>query len=312
MNALPPADRPEHERTSTRPVDLTLARSRLGRVGVWLQALGALPAEREREFVAQIEELGYATLWVNEYQREALTHAALVLSASTRLTVATGIASIWAREPETTAIAANTLAEAYDARFVLGLGIGHARFVERYRDPLGTTREYLGRMQAVASSGPQPVTPVPWVLAALRPKMLEIAATMADGSHPYFVPPDHTRFARDLLGPEPLLCPELAVVLDSDPATARATARAHMDIYLTLPNYLNNLRSLGFSDADFTGGGSNRLVDAIVAWGDTDAIKGRIEEHLAAGADHVCIQPLSRDGRLQLDELVMLAPILAD
>ena len=297
-----------------RGVDLDVARARLGRVGAWLGPLGRLPASRERDVAQQLEGLGYPSLWITE-SKEIFAHAGLVLGATERMTIASGIANVWAREPETLASGADTLNDAYDGRFVLGIGIGHAKMVARYDKPLATMRDYLDRMSAWVAERPAPSAPVPWLIAALRPKMLELAATKAQGSHPYFVPVEHTSAARAALGPDAVLAPELAVVLDTDPITARATARRYMALYLGLPNYTNNLRALGYTDEDLADGGSDRLVDAVIAWGDADSIKRRVDEHLAAGADHVCVQPLDysepTDGRfVQLEHLTELAPAL--
>jgi probable F420-dependent oxidoreductase len=297
--------------TTARNIDLTAVRTRIGRIGVWLGSpLGALPASQERDHVQQIEELGYSTLWLTEFEKEAFAHSGLVLGATRTLTVATGIANVWLREPETAALGANALAEAYDGRFVLGVGIGHARFMKRYNRPLETMRDYLDRMITADLPGPAPAEPAPWVVAALRPKMLELAATRAQGSHPYFVPPEHTALAREALGGDPVLAPEVTVVLDTDPGRARTTARAFMHMYLELPNYRNNLLALGYGESDLAGGGSDRLVDALIAWGDAGRIKRRLDEHFAGGADHVCIQPLTADGRFPLRELTELAPAL--
>jgi probable F420-dependent oxidoreductase len=293
-----------------RAVDLSRARSRIGRVGVWLSALGPLSARAEREEVQRIEALGYPSLWITETQKEAFAHAGLVLASTESLTVATGIANIWARAPETAVSGANALADAYDGRFILGIGIGHSRFNAAYRRPLATTRDYLDRMLSASGDGPQPESPVPWLVAALRPQMLELAATRAQGSHPYLVPPEHAVIARAALGPDALLAPELAVVLDADPDSARTTARAFLALYLTLPNYTNNLLALGYSEDDLSHGGSDRLVDGVVAWGDESSIRRRVEEHLAAGADHVGIQPLTTGGRFPSRELEELAPAL--
>jgi probable F420-dependent oxidoreductase len=293
-----------------RGVDLAALRRRLGRIGVWFGALGPLPVAREREIVSQIESLGYPTLWITEFQKEAFAHAGLVLAATSRLTVATGIANVWAREPDTLVAGAGTLADAYDGRFVLGVGIGHAKFVGRYEQPLSTMTNYLAGMHAAKYGGAAPESPVPWLIAALRPKMLELARTQTQGSHPYFVPVEHTALARETLGPDLVLAPELAVVLDTDPESARATARRHTKLYLGLPNYVNNLRSLGWSEDDLAGTGSDRLVDAIVAWGDVDAIKRRVEEHLAAGADHVCIQAIDYRSDVAVRTISELAPVL--
>ncbi|HEY2042041.1 MAG TPA: LLM class F420-dependent oxidoreductase [Jatrophihabitans sp.] len=293
-------------------LDLAALRTRLGRVGVWSSAIGRLSATQERTAAARIEQLGYSTLWITESSKEAFAHAALVLGATGSMTIATGIANVWAREPETAVSGANALAEAYDGRFVLGIGIGHAKLVKRYDKPLTVMAGYLERMRDTTYSAPAPATPVPWLVAALRPKMLELAATRAHGSHPYFVPVEHTATARAALGPNSLLAPEVAVVLDPDPSTARATARRYMQPYLGLPNYTNNLRALGFDDDDLAGSGSDRLVDAIVAWGTVDAIERRVREHLDAGADHVCIQPLDSTGGVGMEQLTELAPALLE
>jgi probable F420-dependent oxidoreductase len=170
-------------------------------------------------------------------------------------------------------------------------------------------RAYLDAMDATEYEGPLP-EPAPRVLAALRPKMLELAAQRTQGAHPYFVTPEHTARAREVLGPEPLLAPEQAVVLDTDPARARQTARRYMALYLGLPNYLNNIRELGWNEKDFANGGSDALVDAIVAWGDPQAIAERVRAHHDAGADHVCIQPLADTPREMLEHLRVLAPLL--
>ena len=293
-----------------RGVDIGATRAQLGPVGVWFGALGRLPAAREREIVAQLEELGYPTVWITEFNKDAFAHAGIVLAASRSITVATGIANVWAREPDTLVTGANALAEAWDGRFVLGVGIGHASMVQRYRRPYETMREYLAGMHAAQYGAPPPAAPVPWLLAALRPRMLELAASQTQGSHPYFVPVEHTVAARSALGPDRVLAPELAVVLDTDPETARLTARHHMKGYLELPNYRNNLLALGWPDDDLADGGSDRLVDAIVAWGDVDAIKTRVDEHLAAGADHVCIQAIDYRGDTAIRTITELAPAL--
>jgi probable F420-dependent oxidoreductase len=289
---------------------------RIGRVGVWLGALGWTPAAQAREAAAEIERLGYGALWVSESHagKEAFTHVGLLLGAATRLSVATGIANIWVRDAIAANAAAQTLNEAYPGRFVLGLGTSHAPQVNNrghhYEKPLTAMRGYLDGMDSAQYTGPAPRTPAPRVLAALRPRMLELAAGRADGAHTYFVPPEHTAFARGILGPDPLLAPEQAVVVERDPSVARRIARQHMRFYLELPNYLDNLRTFGFTDEDFAAGGSDRLVDAIVAWGDIDTIRGRVRDHLDAGADHVAIQPLGEGRALCLDQLQELAPAL--
>ncbi len=288
----------------------------VGRVGIWA-FLDAQPMARARAAAAEIEALGYGALWIPEaIGREVLTHAALLLAATRRLVVATGIANIWARDPVTMAAAQRTLAEAYPDRFLLGIGVSHAPLVEgvrghRYERPLTTMRSYLDAMDAAPFTAARPLTEPARVIGALAPKMLALAAERTAGAHPYFTPPEHTRRARGILGPGKLLAPEQAVVLETDPVAARAIARSHMGMYLGLPNYVNNLRRLGFSEADVAGGGSDRLVDALVAWGDVDAIAARVRAHHEAGADHVCIQVLDPDPTaLSLAQWRRLAPAL--
>lgn len=289
----------------------------LGRVGVWLGALALAPAAKAREAAAEIEELGYGTLWFGEGfgNKEAFSHAGVLLAATRTMTIATGIASIWARDAAATVAAANTLGEAYPGRFVLGLGVSHVPQVaprgHEYRRPVARMRAYLDEMDEVPWHAPPPPEPVERVLAALRPPMLELAGTRGRGAHPYFVPPEHAARAREILGPGPILAPEQAVLLETDPGEARRIARDHMRFYLTLPNYRNNLLWLGFGEDDLGGEGSDRLVDAIVAWGDAGAIAERVRAHHDAGADHVSLQPLGRaPGDLGLDQLRELAPAL--
>jgi probable F420-dependent oxidoreductase len=293
-------------------------RDRTGRVGVWLGPLGLAPAEVEREAISRIEELGYGAAWFGEAptNREALSHAALLLGASERIVIATGIANIWARDAAAAINGANTLNEAYRERFLLGLGVSHAPAVEfrghDYSKPLTAMRAYLEAIERHIYSAPAPAHPSPVVLAALRPRMLELAREQTAGAHPYFVPPAHTAKARAILGPEPFLAPEQVVVLETDAVRAREIGRRHMAIYLMLPNYLNNLRALGFQDADFAGGGSDQLVDAIVAWGDEQALAARVREHLQAGADHVAVQAYADDASASLSQLEALAPALME
>jgi probable F420-dependent oxidoreductase len=275
--------------------------ARLGRVGVWTSLLSDLPARRAADVVREVERLGFAALWLPEsaFSKEMLSHCALLLGATERLIVAPGIANIWARDPVAMANGARTLGEAFAGRFVLGIGVSHAPAVARrggqYQRPLARMREYLDAMAGAECSGPEPAEPVPLVLAALGPQMLRLAAERSAGAHPYFVPVEHTRLARDTLGPEPLLAVEQAVVLETEPGRAREIARAHTRRYLALDNYVNNLRRLGWSEADLAAPGSDRLVDAVVAWGDVDAVRARVQEHHAAGADHVCLQVLTAE-----------------
>ncbi len=289
----------------------------LGRVGVWLGALGWAPAAREREAAAEIEELGYGTLWYSEAHnsKESLSHGALLLAATSRIVVASGIANIWVRDPMAMVAGANALAEAHPGRFLLGVGVSHPPQLEprglEYSRPVAAMRTYLAAMDAAGYEGPRPAEPVMRVVGALRRPMLEVAAELADGAHPYLVTPEHTRRARAILGPGKLLAPEHFVLVERDPAEARRLGREALTWYLTLPNYTENLRWLGFDEEDWQGGGSDRLVDALVAWGDLEAIRRRIQEHVDAGADHVCVQPVPRRaGDLGLDQLRELAPAL--
>jgi probable F420-dependent oxidoreductase len=293
-------------------------RDRFGRVGVWFGSIGLLPAKDERAAIARIEALGYGGAWFGEglNNREALSHAALLLGASERIPVASGVASIWVRDATAAVNGANTLNEAYDGRFLLGIGVSHAPAVNlrggSYEKPLTAMREYLEAMGQITYGAPAPREPSLVVLAALRTRMLELARDRTAGAHPYFVPPAHTERARAVLGPDPFLAPEQVVVLETDPARAREIGRRHMALYLALPNYVNNLRELGYEDADLADGGSERLVDAIVAWGDEEAIAGRVREHLDAGADHVAIQAYADDGHAALAQLERLAPALLE
>ena len=271
----------------------------LGAIGIWTTQLDNFPAAQTQEAVAELEELGFGALWCGESTgREALTNAGLHLTATKRIVIATGIANIYGRDPVTMAAAQKTLAEAYPNRFLLGLGVSHVPLVEqlrghRYDKPVATMRTYLDAMDKAPYRAAPPSSQPLRVLAALGPKMLQLSAERADGAHPYNTTPKHTAQARELLGPGPYLCPEQAVVLETDPAKARATARKFLAIYLTLPNYTNNLLRLGFQEADFASGGSDRLIDALIAWGDLKTVLNRIHEHHAAGADHVCVQVLT-------------------
>ena len=272
---------------------------RLGRTGIWTNQLDVLPAARAQEIAAELETLGFGALWIGEaYGREALTHAGLLLAGTHRIVIATGIANIYGRDPVSMAAGQKTLAEAYPNRFLLGLGVSHIPLVEelrghRYDKPVATMRRYLDAMDQADYRAASPGIKPHRVLAALGPQMLRLAAERADGAHPYNTTPEHTAQARKLLGDGPLLCPEQAVVLETNATKARAVARKFLDVYLALPNYTNNWLRLGFSEADFANGGSDRLIDAVIAWGDLKTVLSRIEEHRSAGADHVCIQMLT-------------------
>lgn len=270
--------------------------ARLGRVGVWSFALQRLTAADEGAAMREYERLGFPAVWMPESvgSKEVFAHAALLLAGSERAIVAPGIASIYARDPMGMAGGAKALTEAYPGRFVLGIGVSHAPSVATrggtYGKPLEAMTAYLDAMAAASYAGPEPGEPVPLVLAALGPRMLELAATRADGAHPYFVPVEHTAIARAALGAEACLAVEQTAVLSTDPAAARRIGRAFARHYLALPNYANNLRRLGWSDEDIANDGSDRLLDAVVAWGDADSIVARVKAHLDGGADHVCVQ----------------------
>jgi probable F420-dependent oxidoreductase len=273
----------------------------LGAFGVWTFQLDVLPAARAQETVAELEELGYGAVWYGEaVGREALTKAGLFLAGTKRIVIATGIANIYGRDPVTMAAAQKTLFEAYPDRFLLGLGVSHIPLVEtvrghRYDKPVPAMRAYLDAMDQAPYQAVPPASKPPRVLAALGPKMLQLSAERANGAHPYNTTPKHTAEARALLGPGPYLCPEQAVILQTDSAKARAIARKFLAIYLGLPNYTNNWLRLGFQEADFSDGGSDKLIDAMIAWGDLKSVVNRIREHHSAGADHVCIQVLTDD-----------------
>jgi probable F420-dependent oxidoreductase len=274
---------------------------KLGSIGIWTRQFEDHPAARVQEAARELEELGYGAIWFGEaVGRDALTHAGLLLAGTRRIAIATGIANIYARDPLAMSSGQKTLAEAYPDRFVLGLGVSHAHLVEglrghKYEKPVARMRDYLDGMDRAPYRSVAPASKPVRVLAALRPKMLELAAQQADGAHPYNVNPEHTARARGILGPGKYLCPEQAVVLETDPAKARKIARDFLEFYVKAPNYSNNFLWLGFDETDFQNGCSDRLIDAIIAWGDLDAIRNRIREHHAAGADHVCVQVLTAD-----------------
>jgi len=270
--------------------------AQLGRVGIWSFALQRLAARAEIDAARQLEGLRFPTLWIPESlgSKDVMAHSALLLGGTDRVTLATGIANIHARDPMAMANGARALGEAYPGRFVLGVGVSHAASVQMrggdYGSPLAQMRAYLDAMDAAQYAAPAPDPPVPLVLAALGPKMLELAARRADGAHPYFVPVEHTPIARRHLGPDACLATEVTAVLTTDRSAGLDIARAFARHYLALPNYANNLRRLGWADADIESDGSDRLIEAVVAIGDVDAIVQRVTDHLSAGADHVCVQ----------------------
>lgn len=288
----------------------------IGRLGVWA-FIDNFSAPELAAFARRLEDWGYSALWIPEAVGRDPFATMGYLAAQTRsLVLATGIANIYARDPMTMQAIRKTLAEMAPGRIVLGLGVSHAHLVQNVRGheystkPVATMRAYLEGMEKALYLGRQPAEEAPVVLAALRSNMLKLAAEKTRGAHPYFVTPEHTARARATLGPDAWLCTEQMVVLDTDPANARAVARKHMAIYLGLPNYQNNLREYGFTDADFADGGSDRVVDAICAWGTEAQLRERIAAHHAAGATHVCVQAFRPDGEMGPDEraLELLAP----
>ncbi|WP_342749257.1 TIGR03620 family F420-dependent LLM class oxidoreductase [Nocardia nova] len=293
----------------------------LGPLGIWSYQLDVQPMAVAQKAAAELDELGFGALWVPEaLAREPFAGTALLLSATDRLTVATGIAGLHCRTAMTMNAGWHTVSEAFPGRFLLGVGVSHQSMVEgnhqgRYGNrPYSTMVDYLDRMDAgIFMGAAAPVAPRR-VLAALGPRMLRLAAERGAGAHTYFVPVEHTAAARETLGDDALLAPAQTVVFETDASRARDIARRFMHRYLALPNYTNNLRRSGWDDDDLGDGGSDRLVDAIVAWGSLEQIAARIQAHLDAGADHVCVQVLTSDPRTlpetEWRELASLIPSL--
>jgi probable F420-dependent oxidoreductase len=292
-------------------------REQIGRVGCWSFALEAQTAADEARDVAAIEAMGYRAIWFPESveSREVFSHAAWLLASTERAVIASGIANIWARDAVAMTNGWHMLTDAYPERFVLGIGVSHPGSVGRrggrYVRPYSHIRDYIDAMDRAPSTAPEPATVPRRMLAALGPRMLELSAERALGAHPYFVPVEHTAFARKRLGADPILAVEQTVVLETDAAVARRIARGFSSGYLSSPNYSGNLRRMGYTADDVSGSGSERLIDAVIAWGDVDRIASRVREHLAAGADHVCIQVIGGDDSdVCLDDLRELAPAM--
>ena len=287
-----------------------------GKIGVWFFT-DALRAADAASTAQRIEELGYGALWIPETMgRNPFAHAAWLLANTEALIVATGIANIYHRVPGVTVQAQKTLAEQSGDRFLLGLGVSHKPLVEglrglTYGKPVATMRTYLEKMTVSPYTSIEPDGVPPTVIAALGPRMLELARDATDGAHPYFTSPAHTRMAREILGPDKWLCVEQKVVMETDPDKARALARATARTYLALPNYRNNWLRMGLAEGDIAADGSDAFIDATFAWGDADTVRRRVGEHLEAGASHVCIQPVNRAGRfgeVDWETLEALAP----
>jgi probable F420-dependent oxidoreductase len=282
-------------------------------LGVWA-ATDRFPAAEAAAFARRVEAWGYGALWIPEaVGREVFSASAWLLAGTKTLILASGIANIYARDAFSAAAAQNGLNEQSAGRFLLGLGVSHIPLVEglrrhAYGKPVATMQAYLRAMADARYQSVAPAAAPNTVLAALGPKMLELAGKSADGAHPYNVTPEHTSEARRILGPGKLLCVEQAAILETNPAEARAIARRFLAVYLPLPNYVNNWKRLGFTDADMAGGGSDRLIDAVIAWGDEQAIRARIASHWQAGADHVCVQALGPTAAPDERLLALLAP----
>jgi probable F420-dependent oxidoreductase len=288
----------------------------LGKLGVWY-FLDGLPADAAAAVAQRIEKLGYSALWIPEtVGRHPLVHAGWLLANTSKLVVATGIANIYHREPGVTLAAQMTLAEQSGDRFLLGMGVSHKPLVEgvrglEYGPPVATMRKYLEGMAAAPYNSQKPAVAPPTVIAALGPKMLELARDKCTGAHPYFTSPEHTAMARNILGPDKWLCVEQKVVLEADAGKARELARPVAQIYTGLPNYRNNWLRMGLEESDFENGGSDKFIDATFAWGSVEQVKARIQEHFDAGASHVCIQPVNPNGKfgdLHWEALEALAP----
>ena len=285
-----------------------------GRVGLFAGPLNSQPTETQREFIREVERLGYGTLWYGEaLAQEAFARGAIYLAATGRLVVASGIANIWARDAAAMANGGRTLAEAWPGRFILGIGVSHASLVRMrghdYAKPYSAMHEYLDAMAAAPWRGPEAKLP-PIVLAALGPKMVGLAGEHTAGAYPYFSTAEHIREVRSILGPEPFLAADLPVVLAGDQAAARAIGDRHLAFYLGSANYRNNLLRIGWSVADLQPPGSDALFEAIVAWGDLDRIAGKVRERFEAGADQVVLNIVPADpSALPLVELRQLAPL---
>ena len=281
--------------------------------GVWSGTLRYGDAHETAAAAAELESLGYTALWIPDVGGDVFDAVSNLLAATATAVVATGILNLWMHTAEETAAQHATLTSQHGERFLVGIGVSHAPLIDQrieagtYRQPLAQTRAFLDALD----SAPVPLAVEDRALAALGPKMLELAATRTAGVHPYLVTPEHTRVARQAVGPDALVATEQGVVLEADPERARSIARTNLAVYLALPNYTNNWKRLGFSDDEIANGGSNRLIDALVVWGDESTIAARVQEHRDAGASHVCIQVLTDDrSAMPLEQWRILAPAL--
>jgi len=275
--------------------------AQLGKLGVWYFFDGVSSADAAAA-AKRIEALGYGALWLPEtVGKSPFVLSSWLLANTEKLNLATGIVNIYHREPGVTMAAQKSLAEQSGGRFLLGMGVSHKPLVEgvrglEYGPPVATMRTYLERMASAPYTGMAAAAEPATVIAALGPKMLELAAKNCQGAHPYFTSPEHTRFAREVMGEGPLLCVEQKVILETDPAKARELAKPVAKIYNRLPNYRNNWLRMGLSEADIDDL-SDKFIDSTFAWGSAADIKARVNEHLDAGADHVCVQPVNTNGQ---------------
>jgi probable F420-dependent oxidoreductase len=270
----------------------------LGTIGIWTR-------ERDKpELAEQLDALGFGTLWVGS--SPSLAQVRPFLERSQRMTIATGILNVWQHAPADVAAEDAALRRDHPGRFLLGIGIGHPEATQRYAKPLTTMRVYFDALDAA----PEPVAREDRIAAALGPKMLDLAVERSLGTHPYFTTPEHTRFARERIGPDAIVAPELAVVLEADPAKARERARSYAATYLRLRNYTSNLLRFGFTEDDLANGGSDRLIDAVIPHGTPEQVAAAVRAHLDAGADHVCVQPLSHGADPGEDYAALAAVLL--
>ena len=286
---------------------------KLGGTGVWAGQLRYGEPGPIVEAAAELDELGYSALWIPDVGGEVLEAMETLLGATRRAVIATGILNVWMHDAAEVAARRAAWSEPWQHRSIFGLGVSHAPLIDagnpgRYTKPYSAMVAYLDGLDAAEE--PLPVDAR--ILAALGPRMLALARDRSAGVHPYLVPPEHSAHAREIVGPDALVATEQAVVLETDPAKARAIARNHLAMYLPLPNYWNNLQRLGFGADDLLQGGSDRIVDSIIAWGDADAIKARVDAHHDAGADHVCIQVLRAEYDFPRTEWRELAPALVE
>ncbi len=296
-------------------------RTTMGTWGAWIGALTAVPAALGRPTAQRVEAAGYSTLWYPEGMgvRESFSNGAVLLGATEKILVASGITNVWARDALASASASRTLNDSFDNRFLLGLGVSHPPQVDprgtTYLKPVAKMREYLTQLNATDFSTPDPsadpVAPVQTIIAALRKPMLEVARDLSLGAHPYLVPVEHTARAREIMGADPIIAVEHKAIIETDPEKARATARGAIGWYLQIENYKKNLMWMGFTEDDIANGGSDRLIDALVAHGDPETVVAKLRGHLDAGADHICVQTLGgADDPTGIEQLEALAPLL--